>query len=43
LVPDVLKHGARHMIEGIQGRARHPHESELKRRTQPRPGAKSAP
>jgi hypothetical protein len=42
LVLDVLKHGTRHIIEGIQGRSRHPHESELKRRTQSRPGAKPA-
>jgi hypothetical protein len=34
-MPDVLKHGARHIIEGIQGRARHTHETQLKHRTQP--------
>jgi hypothetical protein len=34
--------GARYIIEGIQGRSLHPHESELKRRTESRPGAKPA-
>jgi hypothetical protein len=43
LVPDVFKHGSRNIVECIQRRAGHSHESQLNRRSQTSSGTKSAP